>query len=182
MLPDFFSVLEILVRLGLPIAAFILSIVSFLIVNNYWRQSNRPIVAAMIRTNVLGNVSITFDLVLLNMGSRPATNIRLEANQSELQACLVNASQIQDAPLWRDVLNCFSDRGTITLLPQMKEITNSFGFTGEAGGKGPFWKYGSSFSICIRYCDLEGNTYKSRQSLIIKTSTGFASGFWSNAV
>lgn len=172
--------LEGLLTFGLPIGAFVLSIVSIVIAWWNWRQSNRPIVVATIRTHSGGNVAILYDLVVLNAGTRPAVNVRLDTTESQLAACLAQPELVStEKPLWREAVRCFSEEGTIPLLVHGTEAKNSFGYTGDAGGKGSFWKYRGRFSIRILYDDLDGNSYTSRQVLIIQDSSGFADGSWS---
>jgi hypothetical protein len=182
MTDSFLSVLDPLVRYGLPLSAFVLSFATFFVVKWNWRQGNRPIVAAAFRTHATGNEAILYDLVVFNVGNRPATDIRIAADLVEVAACLADLNMADESdPMWKNVLRCFSPQGHIPLLTHGREATNSFGYTGSAGGKGSFWRYGSGFAIQITYFDLDGKSYTSIQKLVVKNSEAFASGKWSKS-
>jgi hypothetical protein len=173
--------MEEVVKYGVPWAALVLSLASFWLAWRNWQQSNRPIVAAMIRTHEGGNVAIIYDLVVLNAGTRPAVDVRLIASEPELVACLVAPDLANaDNAAWRGVRRCFDEDSVIPLLPHGKEASNSFGYSAQVGGSNPFWTYRRRFAVRAVYSDLEGRTYESKQVLTIRDSRGFADGHWSN--
>lgn len=66
------------------LTALVVSILSFAFSFYFWRRSFRPIVTDTVKTDAGGNVSITYNLVLLNSGTIPAKNVRLSADQESL--------------------------------------------------------------------------------------------------
>ena len=165
-----------LIKYGLPVLAFVISFVSLLVANANWRQSNRPIVVAIVRTSTSSSAVIKYDLVIYNAGSRPATNVRMTADLMKVAACLSDLTLADDSNVfWKAVCGCFSPKNYVPVLVQGKETTNSFGVTGE---EIPFWKYRSSFPIEIAYADLDGKNYVSRQALFIQDSEAFADTKW----
>jgi len=173
------EIVEEVVKYGLPLTAFFVSLCSFLFAKWNWRESNRPIVAAMVRTTSGGSESIRFDLVVINSGNRPATAIRLTADLEDVKACLADQRQASvETVHWRDSVACFSEAGEIPLLLHGKEASNAFGLTKAAGTAGAFWKYGSRFPVAVQYSDLTGRKFTSKQVLVISDTTGFAGGFW----
>ena len=180
MIESIAAVLDPVVRYGLPCAALVLSLASFLVAMRNWRESNRPIVAVAVRTNSAGNEAITYDLVVINAGSRPACQVVLNADLVELAGCVEDPSRATESdPMWIDARLCLSGEREIPLLLHGKEAANSFGYTGGAAGKGSFWKYGSTFEVRVSYCDLTGRRFTTRQKLEIRDSDGFAGGKWS---
>ena len=170
------EIIEQIVKYGLPITAFFISLCSFLFAKWNWRESNRPIVSAMIRTANGGNEAIAYEIVVINSGNRPATGIRLQANLEDIKGCLAQVSQANlENVSWKDVVACFSEAGEIPLLLQGREATNAFGVTKRTDG---FWTYGSRFNVKVSYSDLAGRKYTSFQALVVADTMGFAGGFW----
>lgn len=154
------------------------SFISLWFARRSWLQSNRPIVSAAIETHAGGNESIAYNLVVSNTGNRPATNVHLRADTSQVEKCM--ASWVQNYhgphPTYSHVMRCFSEDGEISLLLNGKNMSNSFGYT--RGDDQTFWLYGASLPLIIRYSDLEGRRYCTSQALRIKDSAAFASGMW----
>jgi hypothetical protein len=175
---EFLDILKRIIELGLPFAAILLSIASLAIAIRNWRQSNRPIVAAFVRTCAGGNVGMNFELVVLNAGSRPAAEVSLSCLPKELEACLITPdAKVKEEVLWRNAVACFAEEGLIPLLLPGAEAVSSFGRTGEGG----LWKYRSYLPAIIKYRDLEGRKYSSKIRLIIKDSSTFSGGKWSQS-
>ena len=65
------------VRTVFSAVALVLATVSLLVAMRNWRQSNRPIVVAFVKTNKGGNRGIAYDLVVENTGTRPVTRVQL---------------------------------------------------------------------------------------------------------
>ena len=75
-----FSLLDEIITL-LPVCAFIISLVSLYFTRLNWIQSNRPIIVAYIDVNgEPGNVNTMWDLVVSNIGNRPAVRIHLHSS------------------------------------------------------------------------------------------------------
>jgi hypothetical protein len=141
----------------------------------------RPIVAVTVRTHEGGNVAITYDLVVLNAGTRPAVEVRLIASEPELVSCLAAPELANDdSAAWRAVRRCFAEDSVIPLLTQGQEASNSFGYSAAVGNANQFWKYRSRVAVRAVYLDLEGRSYESKQVLTIRDSRGFADGHWSS--
>ncbi|MEI7418786.1 MULTISPECIES: hypothetical protein [Pectobacterium] len=165
----------------LSVLALMLSIVSFIFTRKSWLQSNRPIVSASVETHSGGNESIAYNLVLSNTGNRPATNVCIRVKEIEVDACIsewVKNHKTTNA-IYSNVMRCFSDDGEIPLLLNGKSMVNSFGYT--CADEQTFWLYGVSLPVEIKYCDLDGRTYKSKQIIRVKDSEGFAGGVWQSS-
>ena len=175
MLENFYAFISI----GQQISTIIIAAVAVFGIFNtrwIWKQTNRPVISALIETNSAGNMATTYDLSVINSGTRPAINIKLTIdNQEEFEKCV--AKNTQD-PLLNSIHRCFSEDGIIPLLINGKKISNSFGMT-SVNNKNNIWNYGSYFSITIEYQDLEEKQYKSNLTLFIKDSKAFAGGSWS---
>lgn len=170
-------------RTGVPIAAFVVSCMAVWFTRSLWVQSNRPVVSAEIRTHSGGNVSIAYDLAVINSGSRPAVSVRLVAFADHVDSAIEPAAR-QRADLVRDIEDvhrCFSASAVVPLLVNGQTVTNAFGHTGDAGGVGSLWRVGASIPITIEYADLEGRSFASRLTLVVRDTAGFAGSFWSES-
>ena len=76
------------IQTAITICAFLLSALALIFTRRTWFESNRPIVTAEIVTHSAGNVSITYNLVVHNTGTRPATDIKLLANSSDVESAI----------------------------------------------------------------------------------------------
>ena len=153
--------------------ALVVSLVSIWLARRMWLQSNRPVVSAAVRTHKGGNTGIAYDLIVINSGTRPALGVRLVADEAKVRAAMKPSSS---GALVDDVLRCFHEDADIPLLLNSKESVNSFGTTGAADA---VWEHGRSFPCRIDYEDLEGRSYRSQVTLVIRDSDGFAGGSWS---
>ena len=160
-----------------PIASEVIALVAVIGLFNtrwIWRQSNRPIVSAVVETHSSGNVATLFNLAVINSGNRPATDIKLTIdNYHEFEKCI----KTTDQRTVEQITRCFSKDATIPLLINGEKKTNYFGTTSTKKEQ-DIWIYGSFFSITIDYGDLEKKRYKSELVLFIKDSKAFASGSW----
>ncbi len=158
-------------------SALIVSLISLLITIWLWRESHRPIVTARIRTHKGGNLAILYVLELVNSGSRPARNVRLHANHTDiLNALLPEASSQPDYVLeLRSVKRCFEQRATVSVLLNGESITNAFGFTSI---ESPFWRPGAIIPVVISYEGVGGALYRSVVALKIDDTAGFAGTFY----
>ncbi len=169
-----------LLRTFASVAAVAMSGLSVWFTGRLWRQSNRPVVSAMVRTHSGGNVSILYELAVINGGTRPAVTVRLVALQAQVVGAMEPAalSEIKLAPLKNAVLRCFSEEGLIPLLLNGQTVTNSFGVTGNHSDGGSLWRIGAAIPVEIKYCDLEGRSYTSAVVLRIRDTAAFAGGMW----
>ena len=164
------------IKIWVPVISFLLSTLALLITRRFWYESNRPIITAEIVTQSSGNMAIAFDLVVHNTGNRPGVNIQLLAAESDIdQAISVNAP----SHLVAEIRRCFTDRATIPLLHQGKSARNGFGATSSLPSANAL-KINSEIPIHIKYKDLAGKTYTSKQTLVVKDSTWFAGSGWVN--
>jgi hypothetical protein len=154
------------------------SLISLWFARRSWLQSNRPIVSAAVETHAGGEESIAYNLAVSNTGNRPAVNVRLCAEASQVEKSMAPWVANFRGPhtTYSHVMRCFSKDGEIPLLLNGKNMTNSFGYT--RGDDQTFWLYGASFRLTIRYSDLEGRRYCTSQVLRIKDSAAFAGGIW----
>lgn len=167
-------------KVGLSSAAFCISCLALWISHRNWLRSNCPIVVACIETATAQDEAfIAYNLVVVNTGNRPAVNVRLYCEDSDLEQC------IQPGPhagkklgsTWTHVKKCFQEDAEIPVLLNGKSVSNSFGFTGV--NQQSFWKYNSRLKITLRYADLDGTNYRKELILLIKDSVAFAGGMWS---
>lgn len=162
-------------KVGLTAAAFLLSVLALIFTRRTWFESNRSIVTAEIVTASAGNVATAFDLVVHNTGNRPATDVRLRADEAMLKAAIsANANAIFE----REILRCFSEDGRIPLLHHQSKKTNGFGVCSTNESENVL-NYKSTIPITITYSDLYGHKYKGKQDLMVKDSEYFAGSGWS---
>lgn len=173
MLENFYSVTKALQPMATVIISM-MAVLGFLNARWLWRQTNRPIVSALIETHSAGNVGVLFNIVVLNTGNRPAIDIKLTIDDhEEFNQCIKN----QDHQLAESISRCFDSETIIPLLVNGEKVFNEFGSTSIKPEQN-LWQYGSSFSITINYKDLERNKYKSKLTLYIKDSKAFAGSYW----
>lgn len=173
MLENFYLVTKALQPMATVIISM-MAVLGFLNTRLLWQKSNRPIVSALVKTHSSGNMGISFNLIVLNTGNRPAIDIKLTIdNEDEFNQCIENHNH----PLAESITRCFDLETIIPLLVNGEQISNGFGNTSIKPEQN-LWKYGSSFSITIDYKDLERKQYKSKLTLYIKSSEGFAGSSW----
>jgi len=153
------------------IAVFI-SLFSSLFAWRSWHETYRPIVTARIETRISGNTATLFDIVVSNVGNRPATDIKLITDQKLLDDALEDDA-LESMKV--EIKACFSDEGTIPLLQSGNRVSNGFGV---AGVKEKSLKYGTKIPITIEYKDLNRRRFKSKQTLIFRDTTYFAGSGW----
>src|SRR5258706_9490475 len=93
--------------------AILISVVSVYFAMYSWRQSYRPIIIARISTHTGGNVATALNIVVENSGNRPAKDIQLYANESDLKNAL-SINYQNDIPI--DVSRCFVNKAVIPIL------------------------------------------------------------------
>lgn len=158
-------------------SALIVSLISLLITVWLWRESNRPVVTARIKTHRGGNVAILYNLEVVNSGTRPAKDVRLIVDLDDLAHAVVPPSErgVDFAQTMRCVARCFEMRATISVLLNSETRSNSFGHTSR---EDPFWVPGAAIPISISYRGLERQLYMTNLVLRIDDTAGFAGSFY----
>lgn len=177
---SFDTIVAELLRTGIPLVALVLSGMAVWFTRKLWVQSNRPIVTAAVRTRSAGNMATTYELVVINSGTRPAATVRLTATADNVnQAFEPRAFTTPElARVVEQVQRCFSRDAVIPVLLNGQTLTNAFGFTGDARGMGPFWRVGASIPVSISYSDLEGRPFATEVTLVVRDTTGFAGSYY----
>lgn len=139
----------------------------------FWLATNRPIICASLVTQSPKN-PITYNLVIYNAGNRPATNIKINADEAVLDKVV---NKTADKNLQSMIHKCFDDETVIPLLIDGKESCTGFGMSSSIPGQNVL-SYGSEIPVVITYCDLESRTYTSHQVLIVKDSKAFSGESW----
>lgn len=155
------------------VSALIVSLISLLITIWLWRESNRPVVTARIKTHKGGNIAILYCIELVNSGSRPAKNIRLHADRQEILSALLPSAQSHkdyEREL-RYIERCFEERATVPILLNGETTTSPFGHTSI---ESPFWSPGATLRLMVSYQGLEGQRYRSAVAIKIDDTVGFA--------
>ena len=150
----------------LAAAALAVSLSSLLLSVYVWRRSFRPIVTAAVKTHEAGNVLIAYDLVLLNSGTIPARNIRIEAMEHSLASTFGRDASAENKQSW---LACFNQ--VIAILHNDDRVSCSFGTT-KADDAG-FWKCNATIPVVITYEGWFGRTFKEKQNIQICDSNSF---------
>ena len=157
-------------------AALIVSVISLFMSLRYWSRSFRPIVTAMVKTHAAGNVAILYDLQIQNSGSLPAKNIRIKADQLDIESALGNEASEENRQRW---LSCFEGNNTILILHNNENVKCSFG-TSKSDDAG-FWKYNAMIPIVIEYQGWFGKNYTQEQEVQIIDSESFTGFLWGDA-
>ncbi|MGY3852835.1 hypothetical protein ACW5W8_08370 [Aeromonas aquatilis] len=163
-----------IIPIAISAGAFLVSLSAFIFTRRAWLETNRPIVTAEIATHDGGNEAIAFNLVIHNVGNRPATDIRLKATADAIQKLL--DSNARDR-FRKEVERCFTDEGRIAVLHPGKSVKNGFGLTSTDKEKNVL-NYGASAQIEINYKDLNSRSYTSKLNLIVRDSAYFAGSGW----
>ena len=147
-------------------AALIVSLISLLITIWLWRESNRPVVTARIRTHTGGNIAILYRIELVNSGARPAKNVHLLADHQKIINALLPAARSHkdyEREL-RYIERCFEDRAMVPVLLNGETTSSPFGHTSL---EAPFWSPGATLQLVVAYQGLEGQKYKSAVTIKI---------------
>ena len=142
-----------------------------------WSQANRPIVVAYVETVASGNVATVLQLVVENVGNRPAACVQLIASPDELSQ--VRRASAGDAVVL-DVERCFSPRAVIPVLKPGQKVTNAFGqLTADSSST---WVPESRLAIQLSYSGYERErTYSGTCQLLLSNDHGFAGSSWREA-
>lgn len=155
----------------------VVSPISLLITIWLWRESNRAVVVARIKTHDGGNAAILYNVEVVNAGTRPAKNVRLSIDPQELERSIIPAAHARSGfeNDFRSVERCFAQRAAIPVLLSEEVASNFFGHTSTIE---PFWVPGSVLNLTISYQGLEGQSYCSRLPIRIDDTAGFAGSFY----
>jgi hypothetical protein len=151
-----------IIPIAISAGALIVSLSAFIFTRRSWLETNRPIVTAEISTHDGGSEAIAFNLVVHNVGNRPATNIRLKATTEAIQKLLDPNARDR---FKQEVERCFSEEGRIAVLHPGKSVKNGFGLTSNQKEKNVL-NYGVSAPIEISYEDLNTRSYTSQLVLV----------------
>lgn len=152
--------------------SMLVAIYSLLFSVRSWRQTNRPLVVAKIATHSGGNTGIALNLIVENMGNRPALDVRLNANESDVRRALIAAALNAEVPT--DAARVFFSNAFIPVLAQGQSVLNAFGWLGVDG----VWRAGATIPISITYRGLAGTHFRESITLLLADDEGFAQTFW----
>jgi len=155
------------------IIALIVSFVSLGLSVYFWRRQFRPIITVAVKTAAAGNVSIAFDLQAKNSGSLPAKNIKLSANQLDLDSAFGDDATQENQTRW---LAAFNEENVISILQNGESITCSFGMS-QPHDRG-FWKYRANLPITVEYTGWFGCHYVDTQAVKFIDSDSFTGFLW----
>ena len=156
------------------VLALCVSIVSLGFSRRSWLETYRPIVTARVRTQAGGNIAILYDLVVENTGNRPATNIQLIVDPQDLERAMKPGKEIYS----EFIKNCFDPKYSIPVLANGQSTSSAFGKTSDDAESN--WNPYSRIPVTVHYSDLEGRAYKSRVTLFIFDTSGFAGAFYAD--
>ena len=148
--------------------SLLISIIALHLSAKNWKESNRPIVTATFDTNT-GNVSTTIEIALFNTGNRPALDVVLYADKRDIEKILdKNAPQ-----LYKDnIYKIFSGKNIIPIIHNNSNLKSAFGIASKEENNTFVWK--SKIKFLIKYKDLNGKEYQTKQILQIKNYSGFS--------
>ncbi len=119
-------------------------------------------------TEGAGNLAILYNLLVENTGNRPATDIQLQVDRDVLKSAMKPDCSLSTA----EITNCFDPHYTIPVLGNGQSTLTAFGKTTDKDDC--MWIADSRFPITIKYSDLDERRYRSKVTLFIFDSTGFA--------
>jgi len=142
----------------------------------FWIEDNRPIVTAEIVECASGVGVACFNLVVYNSGSRPAVDIRLEAEKEDVEKILSEGATEHDRT---QIHNIFSGNPKIQLLLNGKDTLTAFSsFSNQKGSQADNLKYEGELSVKIKYSGIDGKKYISKVPLRVRGSKGFGGSVW----
>jgi len=157
------------------LAAFAVALLSLYMTMYNWRRSNRPVVVAFVAEHATGLGAATFNLVVANVGNRPALRVQLRIGSAAAKNLFH-----PEAPQNRidDVLNVFRPESEIPLLKNGEELTTFFGAISEAAEGEKCLRYGARVDIGITYHDLDRKAYTEILTLKVYARNGFGGSIW----
>lgn len=162
-------------KLAISLVALTISLISLYFTRVNWIQSNRPVVTAFVTEHASGTDAATFNLVMANTGTRPAVRVQLVASHDNIRK-LVDPSVSEQR--FKMIEHNFLSQSEVPLLRNGEELVTSFGaFTPDDPG-GKWLSYGAETEITVRYLDLDGRVFESKQPIKVQARTGFGGGVW----
>jgi len=155
-------------------SAVIVALFSFYFSIKSWRETNRPIVVAKVATKASGNVSILLDIIVENVGNRPAKEVRLSVDSREIESIMLAK---EADPLRAAVHRCFSKDTFIPILENGRRVSSGFGSL-TRNENNSMWKHNAVLNIILSYKDLDDRKFKHGIPILITDDTSFAGTFW----
>jgi hypothetical protein len=155
----------------IAMTALVVSLCSLLISFDLWRRSFRPIVTVAVKTHSGGNVAILYDLVVVNSGTLPAKDIRIQLSENALASAFGGDATKENKERWLACLN-----SVIPILHHNDRVSCSFGTT-KINNTG-FWKYDAKLHVTIKYRSWFGWSYRGEQEIQIADSDSFTGYSW----
>ncbi len=156
------------------ILAVIVSSSAAMFTHRTWLETYRPIVTVGVVTYEAGSDGIAYNLVVYNVGNRPAVNICLQASRADVEKLLAPTAT---GKLRFDVERCFAEELKIPLLHPGCSVENAFGSTSRIAEQNSL-NYGSSASVTVTYNDLNRRTFTSHLQIVVQDSAYFAGSGW----
>jgi hypothetical protein len=157
--------------LSISCIALVVSVVAAYVNRRQWRIINRPFVVVRLINPKAGNAGTCYELKVENIGTRPATDIRLKTDIQKLRAGLAPSSNC-----FKDSIEaCFADSTVIGLLTPGESVVSAFGYNGIDEQT---WIIGHILPIQVTYKDLQHQEFKTEGSIIINTRNGFTGQTW----
>jgi len=114
-----------------------------------------------------------YDLVVSNIGNRPALRIRLHSSPEQIKNIFEDGINTDDEATRKfkieQIENCFDRKSEILLLENGEKLSTAFGSTLRT----QWLKPGSTIDISINYFDLDGRSFKSKLPLKVYPRQGF---------
>ena len=126
----------------------------------------------------MGIGAATFNLLLSNTGTRPATNIRIHIDGRELEK-IIDPRASPEARM--NLAGCFSRESKVALLRNGETPTGGLGRSSNVDATEAQLQYGGDAEIRIHYYDLEGISYESKQPVKVYARNGFTGNTWQSA-
>jgi hypothetical protein len=161
--------------ISLSFISILIAFIALVISIKYAALTFRPLITVSVKSIAQGDILIVYDLIVLNSGTIPGKNIKLETNNNDISSCLGKNSGEINRSKW---LACFSPQTKINILQNGQSTSCSFGTT--VNNDDGFWKYGSEFDVKISYESWFGKKYTEIQPLKIVDTNSFTGKYWSS--
>lgn len=162
------------IRTAISLLALFSSALSLYLTRRLWLSTNRPIVVAFVDECSSGNTSTAFNVVISNVGNRPALEVRLHADKRSLDALVSKSAPDEVA---RIIASCFDGESAVSVLRNGEELVNAFG-SYSSDVRWQHLNYGAVIPIRLTYSDLSGRVYSEGLRLKVFARNGFAGSVW----
>ncbi|MGH7243784.1 MAG: hypothetical protein ACREJD_10240 [Phycisphaerales bacterium] len=154
---------------------FIVSLAALVTTWRLWRLTNRPTVTVAVETFKSGNMGTALNLVVNNVGTRPAKDVRLSVDEAVLSRLLALGT---NDPTTVAVRRCFSAESAIPILIPGHSHEGSFGFL-ALGSPNSTWREQARLPIEVSYNDLDTRRrFRYVVSVRIADSESFTGSTW----